>query len=202
MRWISPTEIGSTPAKGSSSSMKLGLEARARAIHERVLTLDTHVDINPANFRADGPNYTQRLPRTQVDLVKMREGGLDAAFLIVYVGQTPQLNDSGYVDIAGVSNPSKGVGTLTPGQGFEPDDIRARHPRFTAEMMAANQPVVAGLRRVAERHGEHHGGRGIAKVAAARKQIGHVFYALRDHEVRALSKTSAAPMNASTAIRK
>ncbi|WP_328536528.1 aldo/keto reductase [Streptomyces sp. NBC_00344] len=44
-------------------------------------------------------------------------------------------------------------GTLTPGQGFEPDDIRARHPRFTAEMMAANQPIVAGLRRVAERHG-------------------------------------------------
>ncbi|MEU1281618.1 aldo/keto reductase [Streptomyces sp. NPDC005805] len=45
------------------------------------------------------------------------------------------------------------TGTLTPGQGFEPDDARARHPRFTAEMMAANQPVVAGLRRVAERHG-------------------------------------------------
>ncbi|MFE1953611.1 aldo/keto reductase [Streptomyces sp. NPDC059524] len=44
-------------------------------------------------------------------------------------------------------------GTLTPGQGFEPDDLRARHPRFTAEMMAANQPVVAGLRRVAARHG-------------------------------------------------
>ncbi|WP_078607217.1 aldo/keto reductase [Streptomyces flavidovirens] len=45
------------------------------------------------------------------------------------------------------------TGTLKPGQGFEPDDARARHPRFTAEMMAANQPVVAGLRRVAERHG-------------------------------------------------
>ncbi|WP_171166425.1 aldo/keto reductase [Streptomyces sp. I05A-00742] len=44
-------------------------------------------------------------------------------------------------------------GTLTPGQGFEPEDIRARHPRFTAEMMAANQPIVAGLRRVAVRHG-------------------------------------------------
>ncbi|MEU4210738.1 aldo/keto reductase [Streptomyces sp. NPDC026206] len=43
-------------------------------------------------------------------------------------------------------------GTLTPGQGFEPEDIRARHPRFTAEMMAANQPIVAGLRRVARRH--------------------------------------------------
>lgn len=45
------------------------------------------------------------------------------------------------------------TGTLTPGEGFEPDDVRARHPRFTAEMMAANQPIVAGLRRVARRHG-------------------------------------------------
>ncbi|CAL9567669.1 aldo/keto reductase [Streptomyces sp. enrichment culture] len=46
------------------------------------------------------------------------------------------------------------TGTLTPGEGFEPDDMRARHPRFTAEMMAANQPIVAGLRRVAARHGD------------------------------------------------
>ncbi len=45
------------------------------------------------------------------------------------------------------------TGTLTPGEGFEPDDVRARHPRFTAEMMAANQPIVVGLRRVARRHG-------------------------------------------------
>jgi aryl-alcohol dehydrogenase-like predicted oxidoreductase len=44
------------------------------------------------------------------------------------------------------------TGTLTTGGGFEHDDLRARHPRFTAEMMAANQPVVAGLRRVAGRH--------------------------------------------------
>ncbi|WP_030205865.1 aldo/keto reductase [Streptomyces sp. NRRL S-87] len=45
------------------------------------------------------------------------------------------------------------TGTLTPGQGFEREDVRARHPRFTAEAMAANQPLVAGLRRVARRHG-------------------------------------------------
>ncbi|OSZ61006.1 oxidoreductase [Streptomyces pharetrae CZA14] len=47
------------------------------------------------------------------------------------------------------------TGTLTPGQGFERDDMRARHPRFTAEMMAANQPIVVGLRRIAARHGDH-----------------------------------------------
>lgn len=46
------------------------------------------------------------------------------------------------------------TGTLIPGEGFEPDDVRARHPRFTAEMMAANQPIVVGLRRIAARHGD------------------------------------------------
>ncbi|WP_327343420.1 aldo/keto reductase [Streptomyces europaeiscabiei] len=45
------------------------------------------------------------------------------------------------------------TGTLTPGGGFERDDLRARHPRFTADMMAANQALVVGLRRVAARHG-------------------------------------------------
>jgi membrane dipeptidase len=72
------------------------VEARVRAVHDRVMTLDTHVDINPGNFRADTLNYAQRLPRTQVDLVKMEEGGLDAVFLIVYVGQRPDLTPQGY----------------------------------------------------------------------------------------------------------
>ncbi len=44
------------------------------------------------------------------------------------------------------------TGTLTTGGGFEAGDLRAADPRFTAEMMAVNQPVVAGLRRVAARH--------------------------------------------------
>jgi membrane dipeptidase len=70
------------------------LVAKARAIHDRVIALDTHVDINPGNFTAD-TNYTQRL-RTQVDLVKMEEGGLDAVFLIVYVGQSNDFTAAGY----------------------------------------------------------------------------------------------------------
>ncbi len=60
------------------------------------MTLDTHVDINPSNFRADTLNYAARLPRTQVDVTKMEEGGLDAAFLVVYVGQTTQLDAAGF----------------------------------------------------------------------------------------------------------
>jgi membrane dipeptidase len=73
------------------------LVARARAIHERVLTLDTHVDINVAQFTSSC-NYTMRLT-SQVNLPKMHDGGLDVAFLIVYVGQgalTPEGYDNAY----------------------------------------------------------------------------------------------------------
>lgn len=70
--------------------------ATARALQAKVLSIDTHVDISPANFTETSPNYTSRLPRTQVDLVKMEEGGLAGAFLIVYVGQTADLNADGY----------------------------------------------------------------------------------------------------------
>lgn len=72
------------------------IDARARAIHDRVMALDTHVDISPANFRVGEANYATELPRTQVDLVKMERGGLDAAFLIVYVGQNANLNAEGF----------------------------------------------------------------------------------------------------------
>jgi membrane dipeptidase len=66
---------------------------KARGIHDRVITLDTHADINPENFTRQ-KNYTQRLD-TQVNLPKMIEGGLDTAFFIVYVGQGP-LTQEGY----------------------------------------------------------------------------------------------------------
>ena len=73
------------------------LVTRARGIHERVITMDTHVDISPARFTPEC-NYTMRLT-TQVNLPKMKEGGLDAPFLIVYVGQgalTPEGFDNAY----------------------------------------------------------------------------------------------------------
>ncbi len=69
------------------------LVAKARAIHDRVIALDTHNDINPRDFTNER-NYTQRL-ENQVNLPKMAEGGLDASFFIVYVGQGP-LTPEGY----------------------------------------------------------------------------------------------------------
>ncbi len=60
------------------------LLAQARAIHARVLTLDTHVDI-PLNFATS--EHSPLDADAQVNLQKMRAGGLDTAFFIVYVGQ-------------------------------------------------------------------------------------------------------------------
>ena len=60
--------------------------AQAQGIHDRVLTIDTHDDI-PFNFATEEVDPGIRGDR-QVDLVKMAEGGLDAGFFIVYVGQT------------------------------------------------------------------------------------------------------------------
>lgn len=60
------------------------LVARARGIHARAITIDTHIDI-PDNF---GTPDADPLSRTaQVNLQKMRAGGLDVAFYAVFVGQ-------------------------------------------------------------------------------------------------------------------
>lgn len=66
---------------------------KAKDIHERVITLDTHADINTDNFTLER-NYTQDIP-TQVTLPKMVEGGLDVAWFIVYTGQDT-LSPEGY----------------------------------------------------------------------------------------------------------
>ena len=69
------------------------ITALAKAIHERTITIDTHCDIDVKNF-TDSINYTQDL-NTQVTLPKMKTGGLDVVWLIVYTGQD-SLTQQGY----------------------------------------------------------------------------------------------------------
>ena len=64
------------------------------ALHSNLLTLDTHVDIPLTYMTEIDPNTDTDL---QVDFAKMREGGLDAAFFIVYTPQTP-VSATGYVE--------------------------------------------------------------------------------------------------------
>ena len=79
-----------TPATEESEDAMI---ARAREIHDRVITLDTHDDISTANFTAER-NYTMDLP-SQVTLPKMEAGGLDVAWFVVYTGQGPH-TEEGY----------------------------------------------------------------------------------------------------------
>ncbi|NIM90882.1 MAG: membrane dipeptidase [Candidatus Aminicenantes bacterium] len=67
------------------------LEARAREIHERILTVDTHCDTPFQLLRSEWDIGLRHEPGSrengQVDLPRMKEGGLDAAFFAVYYGQ-------------------------------------------------------------------------------------------------------------------
>lgn len=80
-------------AKEPEAKEEVSLEDRAREIHQRVITLDTHNDINPDNFTEE-KNYTMELT-SQVTLPKMKAGGLDVSWLVVYVGQG-ELTEEGF----------------------------------------------------------------------------------------------------------
>ncbi|MGH7449150.1 MAG: membrane dipeptidase, partial [Longimicrobiales bacterium] len=76
------------PASAARAQDDAPLLERARRIHDSVITIDTHDDI-PGSYATSELNPCLGTGM-QVDVPKMIEGGLDVAFLIVYVGQTPR----------------------------------------------------------------------------------------------------------------
>lgn len=87
--------LGALPAAAASAEAETELVARARAIHDRVITIDTHVDI-PPDFGTDAYDPAQaKPPGQQVDLPGMESGGLDAVFFVVFVMQRER-NPAGY----------------------------------------------------------------------------------------------------------
>ena len=62
-------------------------------IETQIITIDTHNDINVANF-TDSLNYTMNTD-SQVNLPNMIAGGLDVAWFVVYTAQG-ELDDDGY----------------------------------------------------------------------------------------------------------
>jgi membrane dipeptidase len=71
------------------------LIAKAKAIHAKALKLDTHVDIDPSMMTDATPNYVTGHAH-QVDLPKMRNGGMDGIFFSIFVGQSQDFSDSAY----------------------------------------------------------------------------------------------------------
>jgi membrane dipeptidase len=75
------------------------VEQRARDLHARILTVDTHCDTPMRLLRADWNIGERHDPAERasgkIDLPRMKEGGLDAEFFAAFVGQGP-LTPEGY----------------------------------------------------------------------------------------------------------
>jgi membrane dipeptidase len=69
------------------------LAAEANAIHQRLLTLDSHLD-TPMSFERPGwnmmENHTYADDLSQVDYPRMVRGGLDGGFFAIYTAQGPR----------------------------------------------------------------------------------------------------------------
>ncbi len=70
-------------------------ELRAKQIHSKALTVDTHVD-TPMALLNEGFDVGQRneAPRSRVDFVRMKEGGLDAIFFAAFTGQRERTTEN------------------------------------------------------------------------------------------------------------
>lgn len=67
---------------------------RAKELHRRILTLDSHVD-TPSRFTRDTSiNIGVRNDKVKLDLTKMEEGKLDAVFFAIYHPQGPQTDSA------------------------------------------------------------------------------------------------------------
>lgn len=75
-----PAESGSAPI------MEEDLETRARRIHNEAIVIDTHAD---TTLRMNDPawDFMSRHDDGHLDYPRLREGGLDAVFLAIYMGR-------------------------------------------------------------------------------------------------------------------
>jgi len=129
-----------------TGSAEDALMKMARMIHERVITLDSHVDISPANFTAER-NYTERLD-TQVSLPKMFEGGLDAVFFSVYVRQATEAQSPDAFKPAGYERAYKAAiekfdGILRLTEQIAPDTIELALTSADVRRIKAQRKKVA-----------------------------------------------------------
>ncbi len=114
------------------------LVARARAIHDRVMALDTHVDI-PLTFGTS--EHDPGNAEAQVNLDSMEAGGLDAAFFIVYVGQQERTEENYRLAIADAVAKFDAIHRMT--DYMYPDRIGLAETAAEARAMFAEGKLVA-----------------------------------------------------------
>src|SRR5687768_1979184 len=119
------------PASRPSQLAEAEVLERARATHQRIITIDTHDDI-PLNFATTevDPLNAER----QVNLQKMRAGGLDVGFFAVFVGQTERTPENyarakadAMTKFNAIHRMAKEMHPDKIGLAFTPDDVVRIH---------------------------------------------------------------------------
>jgi membrane dipeptidase len=84
----------------AAHATKENADKKAMEIHNKALTVDTHVD-TPMAILNQGLDMAKRnvSPQSRVDFIRMQEGGLDAIFFAAFTGQserTPENTEEAY----------------------------------------------------------------------------------------------------------
>ena len=101
-----------------------------RALHARLFTIDTHIDI-PWPDRGDAFGPSER----RVDLAKMRAGGLKAGCFAAYVPQGPRTEEGARAAFERAKAMLEAIGAMAGSR----DGIRARTARSAEEIEASVQ---------------------------------------------------------------
>jgi membrane dipeptidase len=125
-------------AKDVTAPSENELLTKAKAIHDRVLTLDTHVDIEVSFITPE--IYMGKSHEKLVTLPKMTEGGLDAVFFAIFSPQGPRTAE-GYQKIHEQAL-EKFSDIHTAIEESHPDQIElALHPEDVWRIYAAKKKV-------------------------------------------------------------
>ncbi|MEP6690828.1 MAG: dipeptidase [Gemmatimonadaceae bacterium] len=130
----------STPSVAAPAQSELDLVVRARVIHQAVITIDTHDDI-PGNFAT--PEVDPLNNARQVNLEKMKAGGLDVAFFAVFVGQTPRTAEN--YDKAKADAMQKFTAIHRMAEQMYPDRIAIAYTADDVERIHASGKLVAAI---------------------------------------------------------
>lgn len=95
LAWILAAELLLGADRAGEAADDGPLLAKARQIHARALTLDTHVDIAGPQYATPQLDPGIEQPRLKCDLVKMVAGGVDGVFLAAFASQQA-CNAEGY----------------------------------------------------------------------------------------------------------
>ena len=193
-------------------AVNANVEGKARAIHERILVIDSHIDFEPEDLTG-ARNYTER-GETQFNLPNMIDGGLDALFFVIYVGQTRESQNADALQAAGYERAyhaavekfaavRRFTSEIAPRQielALSADDIRRIHAggKKAALMGVENgYPLGEDLNRVNEFY--QRGARYISLTHNGHNQLGDSHTGEREgwkwHGVSSLGKQVIAEMN-------